>query len=93
MNKQEETQLFETAIQKWGANAQMDMVVEECAELIKAINKFKRNVSSDTIKELCGEIADVEIMCYQARIMLKKGELIDDIKEQKLERLKSRLNS
>lgn len=88
MNKIE---VLRKAIEKWGTNSQMDMVVEECAELIKAINKFKRNATSETLGELCGEIADVEIMCEQARIILNKNGLIDAIKDDKIERLKQRL--
>jgi len=34
---------IEKAIKTYGALAQLDMVVEECAELIQAINKLKRS--------------------------------------------------
>lgn len=91
MNAIERNELLKQAIQKWGNNSQMDMVIEERAELIKAINKFRRSPTSENLKELCGEVADVEIMCEQARIMLNKNGLIDTIKEEKLERLRVRL--
>lgn len=91
MNQIDRTNLYAQAIQKWGKVNQMDMCVEECAELIQAINKFKRKVSAETIKDLCGEIADVEIMCEQMRGVLQKSGLIDNIKDEKLQRLNQRI--
>lgn len=44
MNISEETErLYVDAIKQWGVIPQMDMATEECAELIKAINKLKRS--------------------------------------------------
>lgn len=91
MTKEEIHNLYKDAIHKWGNDSQMNMVVEECAELIQAVNKFKRDPSAERLKELCSEIADVEIMCEQARIILNKSGLVDLIKEEKIGRLKSRL--
>ena len=88
MTQEEKIELLNKAIEKWGSNSQMDMVIEECAELIKAINKFRRKPTSDNLQELCGEVADVEIMCEQGRLLLNKNGLIDSIKEEKLERLR-----
>ena len=39
------------AIAKWGRTSQIDMLQEECAELIVAINKYKRN-HNGTIERL-----------------------------------------
>ena len=89
MDKQE---LYKKAITQWGATNQMDMVVEECAELIQAINKVKRDGSIDNEAKLCGEIADVEIMIEQLRLIINKNEHIEQIKEYKLMRLNDRLN-
>ena len=41
MNK-EQKEILENAINTFGANNQLDMVIEECAELIQAINKMRR---------------------------------------------------
>lgn len=92
MNTIERNNLLKQAIEEWGSNSQMDMVIEECAELIKAINKFKRSPSAANMNELCGEVADVEIMCQQVRLMVNKDALIDKIKEEKLDRLRARLD-
>jgi NTP pyrophosphatase (non-canonical NTP hydrolase) len=91
MRKSLQLKVLKGAIKKYGNARQMDMVVEESAELIKAINKFKRSPGAVTMRDLCGELADVEIMCQQLRLMLNKDGLINQIKNEKLVRLQSRL--
>lgn len=72
------------AIAKYGEYAQLDMVIEEMAELTQAISKFKRN-ESHNVEE---EVADVEIMLQQVRLMsIFNAKKIDEIKEQKLKKL------
>jgi NTP pyrophosphatase (non-canonical NTP hydrolase) len=79
------------AIVKFGITHQMDMVTEECAELIQAINKYKRKTTHETITGLYGEIADVEIMCAQLRLILDNNTAINRIKDQKLVRLQKHI--
>lgn len=71
------------------------MVIEECAELIQAINKLHRaKTRRDQQKALdivIEETADVEIMCEQIRIMTDTRS-VDLIKKAKLNRLKARLD-
>jgi len=43
---------YREAITKYGIINQLDMAVEECAELIQAINKVKRYLSNDELKQL-----------------------------------------
>lgn len=83
---------LEKAIETFGREPQMRMVQEECAELIQAINKYIRKGNGEGSSNLCEEIADVEIMIAQLRIMLNADAVIDGIKESKIERLKNRLN-
>jgi NTP pyrophosphatase (non-canonical NTP hydrolase) len=92
MWNEEKNELFKKALKKWGNNSQMDMCIEECAELIQAINKFRRNPSAENMKALCSEVADVENMIEQVRFILKKDAMIDNIKNEKLERLSTLLN-
>lgn len=54
---------LEKCIKKWGIPAQLDMVVEECAELIDAIQKLKRK--RVTIEKVMEETIDVQIMLEQ----------------------------
>lgn len=63
--------IYEEALEKYGEDAQLEMVVEECAELIKAIQKHKR---TGNIEELCEEAADVRIMLNQLDMMTLQTE-------------------
>ena len=65
--------LLEQMIQKYGESKQLDMVIEECSELIKAISKYKREPEdSSCIKSIAEEEADVRIMLEQIDIMMLK---------------------
>ena len=77
--------IYEQAIKKWGIDLQIDMAIEECAELIVELQHARRKRSSVT--KICGEIADVEIMCSQMRVIFDSTK-VDNIKALKLERLK-----
>ena len=66
-----EIQLMQQALDQWGLTAQIGQAVEECAELIvalqKHVNRTPRTVSIDNIMD---EIADVEMMLAQMRLAL-----------------------
>lgn len=89
--------LYRKALNTWGQLAQIDMAVEECAELIKALCKWKRGLDNETVDPLLEEMADVEIMLEQLKMIYNykySNGAIDkfkDIKRQKLERLEKRL--
>lgn len=70
-------EIYIKAIEYWGVNFQFDMIVEECAELIHAIQKLKRNKNQETINNVINEGVDVSIMINQLRIIMYK---LDDIK-------------
>lgn len=80
-----EIEICQKAINTFGEYTQLDMVIEEMAELTQAISKFKR----DKIHNVEEEIADVEIMLSQLRLMTELFDIkvIDEIKEEKLKRL------
>jgi hypothetical protein len=65
------------------------MLVEECAELIVAANKWRRQ-EPGAIDAAIEELADVEIMCDQMRLVLDERK-IAAVKETKLRRLAERL--
>lgn len=94
MTPLEKNNLYNRAVKQWGILAQLDMVVEECSELIQAIQKAKRvkNDKQKAMRELniAYEIVDVEIMCEQLRIIFKE-QPFDKLKQSKLIRLKERL--
>lgn len=63
----------------YGSQMQMDVTQEECAELIQAISKVKREgITAKTYENLTEELADVEIMIEQMKYMLR-DDLIDAI--------------
>lgn len=88
-----EQELYKKAIEKYGDN-QLDMLVEECAELIKAVQKLKRANDRGTDVELDAamenfieEQVDVEIMIGQMKKRnLREGQRAR-IKHMKLTRL------
>jgi NTP pyrophosphatase (non-canonical NTP hydrolase) len=63
-----EDRTFKESIVKWGEIPQMDMLVEECAELIIAIEHYKRG-RVDHIK-VAEELADVYMMVQQISIIM-----------------------
>ncbi len=78
--------LYEIALIKWGIDSQLGMLQEECAELIKVINKRWRGKASKT--ELIEECVDVELMINQMREYFKDDMSIwENIKAEKLARL------
>ena len=95
MTTEERRALLDRAITAYGAPAQMDMAVEEMAELTKALCKVKRATPGATttaaIANVIEEIADVQIMLDQLRLIFARS--TDEVEEDKLRRLLGRLNS
>lgn len=87
--------LLEHAIRLYGEPAQMDMAVEEMAELTKAICKVKRAScaaeAAAALENAVEEMADVQIMLDQLRIIFHRS--TEEIEEAKLERLAGRLHT
>ena len=79
--------IFETALKVFGVINQENMAIEECAELIQAINKKHRGMEHNIPEE----IADVEIMLEQLKIANECHEEVDAIHKEKVERLYNNL--
>lgn len=58
-----DNEVFEKAVEKFGADEQLRMLQEECAELIAAINQFRRK--RIPFNALAEELADVTVMLHQ----------------------------
>ncbi|MBY6977111.1 hypothetical protein FDE76_15510 [Clostridium botulinum] len=71
---------------EYGEYGQLDVVIEEMAELTQAISKFKRG----KIHNVEEEVADVEIMLEQMRLIFDSNK-IEGIKREKILRLEQRL--
>jgi len=78
--------IYEQTLKTWGLDSQLGMVQEECAELIKVINKYHRHAAS--ISQLIEECVDVELMIEQMRVAFcDEQNTWDRIRIEKLERL------
>jgi hypothetical protein len=84
-------ELYEEAITLWGEDDQLDMAIEEMAELIEAICHYRRNRKEP--EDVANEIADVEIMMEQMRILIDSDALVNEIKQKKLIRLRERVEN
>ena len=106
MNRNTEIRIMKSAIEKYGADAQLSMVIEECSELIQAICKYQRAKANTKtsrrdldkrIDALIEEAADVQIMLDQLTLMRSEWDpvtycdMIVRVREDKLNRLEKRV--
>lgn len=88
--------LYRAALNKWGEDAQLNKVVEECAELIQALCKRKIKPNDEkVISNLLEECADVRIMLGQLETLIREdwelSDKYDDMLIQKHAKLEKRL--
>jgi NTP pyrophosphatase (non-canonical NTP hydrolase) len=86
MNEKEVKEILQKAINTFGANQQIIKAMEELGELNTALARYFTKSKSNTAN-INEEIADVEIMLSQLRLIFSNAE-IDHHKKEKLERLK-----
>lgn len=85
-----EEDVIQKAIDTYGKDAQLWMVIEEMSELSKEICKFKRG--KDNFLEIADEMADVYIMLEQLkRLCAVPQDLIQQRINFKFDRLRKRL--
>ncbi len=71
----------------FGYEKQKNLLIEEMAELIQALNKFDRKKNEEAYENVIEEMADVELMIEQTQYLLAANrKTIDKIKEEKIER-------
>lgn len=86
------TELLDKAIKKWGIDAQLLMLQEECMELAMAIHKYyTRNISENNLEQIYDELADVLITSEQAKRIFEESKIQERI-DFKMNRLEKRLN-
>lgn len=81
--------IYRRAIEKYGEDAQLWMVIEEMSELAKEICKYQRGKRCPA--DIADEIADVEIMLEQATMIFGVGALVSRHMDEKIKRLKARV--
>lgn len=89
LEKQISDDIYEKAVNKFGKTPQLIMAMEEMSELIQGLSKDirgKRN--EDNISE---EIADVEIMLAQLKIIYQNDVEVEKWKTDKLFRLQAKI--
>lgn len=89
------TVLYEKLISKYGRGCQTTKALEELSELIQAVCKYKSKLYSGNLNEtyalldnIAEEMADVEIMLEQLKIIFENAESVSIWKQYKLERIK-----
>lgn len=80
--------LYDTAIKFFGETNQVNVAIEECSELIKALCKLRRGGDLSSVFE---EMADVEIMLEQLKIIFDCDNEVSVYRVKKLSRLKERI--
>lgn len=85
--------LFTEVIVINGKQMQTDVAMEEMGELIQALVKYRRNKSRENLNHIIEEIADVQIMLDQLKLMYDFGNEVPKVQAAKLERLKDNIKS
>ena len=78
-----EKEILISTIRVFGEQAQEEVAIEECSELIQAITHKHRGREHN----IAEEIADVEIMLEQLKIINNCASEVQEIRHQKIDRL------
>lgn len=82
-----EEQIYNAALSKFGHPSQINKMIEECSELITSLCHHRISRAADD--EVCEELADVEIILGQMRIIFG-ADNVERMKQKKLDRLAER---
>ena len=93
---EKQTEIANKAIEKWGIEAQLDMVIEEAAEVIQACNKLKRTKGdpeyTKRIFDFAEEISDLRMLLDSMENYFKLKAICNEFYEVKFDRLEKRLD-
>lgn len=84
-----EWEILAAAVSTWGKDAQAKMLLEEMAELQKEICKAWRGKDNEV--EIAEEVADVEVMLAQIKMIFGIDASVGVYRNAKIERLRQRL--
>jgi hypothetical protein len=74
-----------SALNLWGEELQLNMLQEECAELIAAVNHFRRERCGP--EEVVKELVDVQVMVLQAIKIFSSSDEFSQLLDASLENL------
>lgn len=87
----DESAVLQRALDTYGSALQIVVTMEEMSELQKDLCKYLRGkYSPESIAE---EIADVEIMLEQMKMLFRCAGAVSSVRRRKVERLKERLDN
>lgn len=86
-----EAEVLQRALDTYGSSLQIAMVFEEMSELQKELCKYLRGKYSPA--SIAEEIADVEIMIEQMKMLFCCTDDVRNERRRKVERLKERLDN
>ena len=89
MDEYTEQDIFRSAIETYGAVMQITVAFEEMSELQKELCKHLRGSGSK--ENIAEEIADVEIMIEQMKMIFNCETAVLQVREKKVKRLKERI--
>lgn len=82
--------LYSRAVNTFGETSRLILAIEEMSELTKELSKYIRG--RQNVGGICEEMADVEIMLEQLKIVFRNRAAVDYHRSQKLQRLGDKLN-
>lgn len=86
ISKEKQTEIYQKAINTFGKHNQMIKAIEECGELIAVLAQTFTKPNDVPVGDILTEIADVEIMIQQLRIIFGDN-AVDQYKDKKLKKL------
>ena len=90
MKKVTRRELYQLALEAWGADAQIGMFIEEIGEVLTALNKMNRKSNGCSTEDFIEELVDLEIMLEQMKNLFPCTDW-NQIKYRKLSRLEEKL--
>lgn len=88
----EEKKIFQDALRVFGGRNQITVALEEMSELQKEFCKYLRNDSSFSTDNIAEEMADVEIMLEQMKMIFRCDDAVEEQRQYKVQRLRERID-
>lgn len=93
MTREQRDKAIKDIIQHYGEKEQVDVAIEEMAELTHALLKYRRNPCNTTLDGIIEELADVTIMIGQLGYIYFCEEYVERVIDKKLERQIERMSA